>query len=47
MVGIKEELRVSGLPLVVFIDSRGEILHGQSSGFKPAEDMLAVMKSIR
>jgi thiol:disulfide interchange protein DsbD len=47
MVAIKEELRVSGLPLVVFIDSRGEVLHGQSSGFKPAADMLAVMESIR
>ncbi|MFT5232201.1 MAG: thiol:disulfide interchange protein DsbD [Candidatus Krumholzibacteriia bacterium] len=47
MEKIKEEMQVPGLPRVIFIDSRGEILHGRSSGFLPAEEMLTVMKSIR
>lgn len=47
MTAIKEEMRVPGLPQVIFIDSRGEILHGRTSGFKPAEEMLEIMKSIR
>jgi len=47
MTGIKEEFKVPGLPRVIFIDSRGEILHGRSSAFKPAAEMLEVMKSIR
>ncbi|PID80662.1 hypothetical protein CSB20_06365 [bacterium DOLZORAL124_64_63] len=47
MSAVKEEFRVPGLPQVIFIDSRGEILHGRTSGFKSAEEMLEVMKSIR
>jgi thioredoxin:protein disulfide reductase len=47
MEAIKEELRVPGLPRVIFIDSRGDILHGRSSAFKPAAEMLEVMKGIR
>lgn len=47
MTAIKEEFQVPGLPRVIFIDSRGEILHGRSAGFKPAAEMLEVMKSIR
>lgn len=47
MTAVKEEFRVPGLPQVIFIDSRGEILHGRTSGFKPAADMLETMKSIR
>jgi thiol:disulfide interchange protein DsbD len=47
MTEIKEEYRVPGLPRIIFIDSRGEILHGRSAGFKTAEEMLALMKSIR
>jgi len=47
MEKIKEEFQVPGLPRVIFIDSRGEILHGKSSGFRPADEMLAVMRSIR
>lgn len=47
MTKIKEEFKVPGLPLVIFIDSRGEVLHGRSAGFKPADEMLAIMKSIR
>ena len=47
MSGIKEEFGVSGLPRVVFIDSRGEILHGRSTGFVPAAEMLALMQSVR
>ncbi len=47
MTAIKELYRVPGLPRVIFIDSRGEILHGRTSAFKPADEMLAVMKGIR
>ncbi len=47
MTVIKNEFKVPGLPRVIFIDSRGEILHGSSSAFKPAAEMLEVMKSIR
>lgn len=47
MEAIKEEMRVPGLPRVVFIDSRGEILHGRTSAFKPAREMLAVMQGVR
>jgi len=47
MTAIKNEFKVPGLPRVIFIDSRGEILHGSSSAFKPAAEMLEVMKSIR
>ena len=47
MSGIKEELGVKGMPLVVFIDSRGKILHSISQGYVPADQMLEVMKSIR
>ncbi len=47
MTAIKNEFKVPGLPRVIFIDSRGEIQHGSSSAFKPAAEMLEVMKSIR
>ncbi|MCP4571938.1 MAG: thioredoxin fold domain-containing protein [bacterium] len=47
MEAIKTELRVPGLPRVVFIDSRGEVLHGRTSAFKPAAEMLEVMRGIR
>jgi thiol:disulfide interchange protein DsbD len=47
MTALKEDFKVPGLPRVIFIDSRGEVLHGRSAGFKSAEDMLAVMTSIR
>jgi len=47
MTAIKELYKVPGLPRVIFIDSRGEILHGRTSAFKPADEMLAVMKGIR
>jgi len=47
MEKIKEEFQVPGLPRVIFIDSRGEVLHGRTVGFLKADDMLALMKSIR
>jgi thiol:disulfide interchange protein DsbD len=47
MASIKEEFKVPGLPMIIFIDSRGEVLHGRSSGWKTADDMLELMKSIR
>ena len=47
MTSIKGEFKVPGLPRVIFIDSRGEVLHGRSVGFKSAEDMLELMTSIR
>jgi thiol:disulfide interchange protein DsbD len=47
MEAIKTEMRVPGLPRVVFIDSRGEILHGRTSAFKPAAEMLELMRSVR
>jgi len=47
MTSIKADFKFSGLPRVIFIDSRGEVLHGRSAGFKSAEDMLELMKSIR
>ena len=47
MTAIKDLYKVPGLPRVIFIDSRGEILHGRTSAFKPADEMLAVMKGIR
>lgn len=47
MGAIKELMQVKGLPRVVFIDSRGEILHGRSQGFLEAPAMLEVMQSIR
>jgi thiol:disulfide interchange protein DsbD len=47
MTRIKEEFKVPGLPRVIFIDSRGEILHGRTSAFKPADEMLALMKTVR
>jgi len=47
MTAIKEYFKVPGLPRVIFIDSRGEVLHGRTAGFKPAGEMLAVMKDIR
>ncbi|MCB1183819.1 thioredoxin family protein [bacterium] len=47
MTAIKEEFRVPGLPRVIFIDSRGEVLHGRSQGFVPAAEMLEIMQGIR
>lgn len=47
MEQIKEEFQVPGLPRVIFIDSRGEVLHGRSVGFLKAEEMLILMQSIR
>jgi thiol:disulfide interchange protein DsbD len=47
MTAIKEEFKVPGLPMIIFIDSRGEVLHGRSSGWKTADEMLKVMQSIR
>lgn len=47
MRAIKEEMKVPGLPRVVFIDSRGTILHGLSTGFQPAEKMLATLQKVR
>lgn len=47
MEAIKAEFKVSGLPRVVFIDSRGEILHARAAGFVPAPEMLAVMQGVR
>jgi len=47
MAAIKELFQVPGLPRVIFIDSRGEILHGRTCAFKPAPEMLELMQSIR
>lgn len=47
MAAIKEEFGVTGLPRVVFIDSRGEILHARSTGFVPAAEMLALLQGVR
>jgi thiol:disulfide interchange protein DsbD len=47
MTAIKEAFKVPGLPRIIFIDSRGEVLHGRSTGWQKAEDMLKIMKSIR
>ncbi|MDX2473521.1 MAG: cytochrome c biogenesis protein CcdA [Candidatus Krumholzibacteria bacterium] len=47
MEKIKEAFKVPGLPRVIFIDSRGEVLHGRSVGFLKADEMLALMQSIR
>jgi len=47
MTALKEEFKVPGLPRVIFIDSRGKILHGRTSAFKPAPEMLEIMKNIR
>ncbi len=47
MTSIREYFKVPGLPRIIFIDSRGEVLHGRSTGFKTADDMLGIMKSIR
>ncbi len=47
MTSIREYFKVPGLPRIIFIDSRGEVLHGRSAGYKSAADMLELMKSIR
>ena len=47
MEAVKQEYQVPGLPRVVFIDSRGEILHGRSAGFQDAAQMLQSMQAIR
>ncbi len=47
MAAIKEAWSVTGLPRVIFLDSRGEFLPGRSQGFLPAEQMLEVRQGIR
>ncbi len=47
MQAVKDLFQVAGLPTVAFIDSRGEILHGQKTGFQKADDMLKIMQGIR
>ncbi|MBK9775072.1 MAG: thioredoxin family protein [bacterium] len=47
MAAIKAEFQVTGLPRVIFIDSRGAILHARATGFVPAPEMLALMQSVR
>jgi thiol:disulfide interchange protein DsbD len=47
MSAIKEEMKVAGLPRVVFIDSRGKVQHGSSQGYTTPAEMLAVMQAIR
>ncbi len=47
MQAIKDLFQVAGLPTVAFIDSRGEILHGQKTGFQKADAMLKIMQGIR
>lgn len=47
MEAVKQEYQVPGLPRVIFIDSRGEILHGRSAGFQDADLMLQTMQAIR
>ncbi|PJA76195.1 hypothetical protein CO151_03600 [bacterium CG_4_9_14_3_um_filter_65_15] len=47
MTAIKEELKVPGLPRVVFIDSRGKILDGLSTGFQEADKMLDTLQKVR
>ncbi len=47
MEAIKEEFKVPGLPRIIFIDSRGKVLHGLSSGYQSAEKMLEIMQGIR
>ncbi len=48
MAAIWEEYRIGGLPAIIFIDSRGKVLHGRTvSGFKSPEEMLEVMQGIR
>ncbi len=47
MDAIFDEYQVPGLPTIVFIDSRGEVLLGRNSNFKPADQMLESMQGIR
>ena len=47
MNAIFDEYKVAGMPTVVFIDSRGEVLLGRSTAFKKAGPMLEVMQGIR
>ncbi len=47
METIKEEFHVPGLPRVVFIDSRGRIMDGLSTGFQPPEKMLEILRAVR
>ncbi|MBU8869478.1 MAG: thioredoxin family protein [Gemmatimonadales bacterium] len=47
MESIFEEYQVAGQPTIVFIDSRGEVLLGRNSNFKPADQMLKLMQTIR
>lgn len=47
MEKIKADFQVPGLPRIIFIDSRGEVLLGQSAGFMKADAMLELMQSIR
>jgi len=47
MTALKDDLKVPGLPRVVFIDSRGKLLEGLSTGFQPADKMLDTLRKVR
>jgi thioredoxin:protein disulfide reductase len=47
MEAVFEEYGVAGQPTIVFIDSRGEVLLSRNSNFRPADEMLKLMQSIR
>jgi thiol:disulfide interchange protein DsbD len=47
MEALKASLQVPGMPAVVFIDSRGELLAGLTSGYVPPEEMLGIMQGVR
>ncbi len=47
MTQIKTDFRVPGPPRVIFIDSRGEVLHGRTAGLMEPAEMVDLMKSIR
>jgi thiol:disulfide interchange protein DsbD len=48
MDAIWADYNITGLPTIIFIDSRGEVLHGKTlTGFVPAEQMVVHMASIR
>ncbi len=48
MEAIWRDYNIGGLPAIIFIDSRGEVLHGKTvAGFMAAPQMLERMQSIR
>jgi len=47
MTQIKTDFRVPGPPRVIFIDSRGEVLHGRTAGLMKPEKMVELMQGIR